>query len=263
MNNKSATRQQAIDSVVEILKECRSILFITGAGISADSGLPTYRGVGGLYEENDTEDGMPVESALSAETIVSDPSITWKYLSQIERNCRGATFNRAHEVITEMQNYFDRVWILTQNIDGFHTAAGSINTIEIHGNVFDLKCMQCDWRQTVKDYSALIIPPACPQCSAFIRPDVVLFGEMLDTNKLQLYMSELHKGFDLYVWIGTTGVFPYIQSPLYELQTTAAKAVEINPDHTVLTDDMDVKIPLGAAEALDLIWGQYGKQKNN
>ena len=257
MIKNSATHQHAINSVVEILKECTSILFITGAGISVDSGLPTYRGIGGLYENEDTEDGMPVESALSAATLDSDPSITWKYLSQIERNCRGATFNRAHEIITEMQHRFDRVWILTQNIDGFHTAAGSTNTIEIHGNVYDLKCMQCDWRQTVKDYSALKIPPTCPQCSAFIRPDVVLFGEMLDVNKLQLYRNELRKGFDLYVWIGTTGVFPYIQSPLYELQYTTAKTVEINPDHTVLTDDMDIKIPLGAAEALSLIWEQY------
>jgi len=257
MIKNSATYQHAINSVVEILRECTSILFITGAGISADSGLPTYRGIGGLYEDKDTEDGMPVESALSAATIQTDPSITWKYLSQIELNCRGATFNRAHEIITEMQHHFDRVWILTQNIDGFHTAAGSTNTIEIHGNVYDLKCMQCDWKQTVKDYSALKIPPTCPKCSTFIRPDVVLFGEMLDVDKLQLYRNELRKGFDLYVWIGTTGVFPYIQSPLYELQYTTAKTVEINPDDTVLSGDMDIKIPIGAAEALDLIWEQY------
>jgi len=235
-------------------------LFITGAGISVDSGLPTYRGVGGLYEYEDTEDGMPVESALSAATIEDNPSITWKYLSQIEKNCRGATFNRAHEVITEMQRHFDRVWILTQNIDGFHTAAGSTNTIEIHGNVYDLKCMQCNWTQTVKDYSALKPLPTCPECSAFIRPDVVLFGEMLDVDKLQLYMNELHKGFDLCVWVGTTSVFPYIQSPLYELRHTGAKAVEINPDDTVLSSDMDIKIPIGAAEALDLIWKQYQNQ---
>lgn len=249
--------QRAIHKTVDYLRVAKSILFITGAGISADSGLPTYRGIGGLYNDSDTEDGMPVESALSASTITTDPSITWKYLSQIERNCRGATFNRAHAVITEMQNHFERVWILTQNIDGFHADSGSVNTIEVHGNFHHLKCMECDWRNEVADYSGLAIPPLCPDCKAFIRPDVVLFGEMLDPDKMQVYMEELHTGFDMYFWIGTTGVFPYIQSPLFEAQMTGSKTVEINPGQTVLSGQMHVNIRLGAAQALENIWDLY------
>ncbi|MEK6845425.1 MAG: Sir2 family NAD-dependent protein deacetylase, partial [Nanoarchaeota archaeon] len=116
MNNDSG----AIAKIARLLKNCKSIMFITGAGISADSGLPTYRGIGGLYNDKLTEDGIPVEMALAGETLVRQPAVTWKYLSQIEKNCRNAKFNRGHEVITETEKCFERVWVLTQNIDGFH-----------------------------------------------------------------------------------------------------------------------------------------------
>ena len=92
--------------------------------MSADSGLPTYRGVGGLYENKDTEDGMPIEQALSGSVFRQSPEITWKYLSQIEQGTRGASHNRGHAVLAEMERHFQRFWILTQNIDGFHTTAG-------------------------------------------------------------------------------------------------------------------------------------------
>ncbi len=127
--------EQSIGKIVALLKKAGSILFITGAGTSADSGLPTYRGVGGLYEDKDTQDGIPVEMAMAGEMLDSQPTVTWKYLSQIESNCRGATFNQAHKVIAEMERCFERVWVLTQNVDGFHRAAGSKNVIEIHGSL--------------------------------------------------------------------------------------------------------------------------------
>src|SRR5918911_4177898 len=124
-----------IDQVVELLRRSRSLLFITGAGMSADSGLPTYRGVGGLYDAGETEEGFPIEAVLSGEMFRHRPGWTWKYLRQIERACRGATCNRGHVVIAEMERHFPRVWTLTQNVDGFHRAAGATNVIAIHGNL--------------------------------------------------------------------------------------------------------------------------------
>lgn len=242
-----------IHKVIELLKSCNNVLFITGAGISAESGLPTYRGIGGLYNTEDTEDGIPVEMALAGEMLAENPAITWKYLSQIEQNCRNATFNRAHEIIAEMERAFDRVWVLTQNVDGFHTAGGSRNIIEIHGNLHHLKCMKCHWRATVEDFSELEIPPKCPKCNYYVRPDVVLFGEMLPFDKLQTFQDQLQKGFDMYFWIGTTGVFPYIQSPLADAKYTGRTTVEINPDDTLLSSEVDIRIPLGATEALSQI----------
>ncbi|HPM81943.1 MAG TPA: Sir2 family NAD-dependent protein deacetylase, partial [Candidatus Anammoximicrobium sp.] len=105
-----------VDRVVDLLGDCRSLLFITGAGISADSGLPTYRGIGGLYDVDLTEDGLAIEDILSGPMIRQDPELTWKYLIQIARAARGSRYNRGHEVIAEMEQHFERVWTLTQNV---------------------------------------------------------------------------------------------------------------------------------------------------
>ena len=247
----------AITKISELLKNCKSILFITGAGISADSGLPTYRGIGGLYNDKLTEDGIPVEMALAGETLAKRPEVTWKYLSEIEQNCRQAKFNRGHQVIAEMEKHFPRVWVLTQNIDGFHHAAGSRNIIDIHGDMHKLICTRCRWRTTIKDYSEIEIPPVCPECSAIARPEVVFFGEMLPYDKLQILLRELQEGFDIYFSIGTTSVFPYIQQPILDAKALGLPTIEINPADSEVSEIVDIKLSLGAAEALDLIWQEY------
>ncbi|MFH1397759.1 MAG: NAD-dependent deacylase [Candidatus Omnitrophota bacterium] len=254
MNNNSET----ITKIAKLLKISKSILFITGAGISADSGLPTYRGIGGLYNDKLTEDGIPVEMALAGETLEKQPQITWKYLAQIENNCRKAKFNRGHEVIAEMEKHFERVWVLTQNIDGFHHAAGSRNIIDIHGNMHKLACMSCSWRDEVKDYSEIDIPPVCPRCAGIARPEVVFFGEMLPENKVAKLDWELMGGFDIYFSIGTTSVFPYIRQPMVAANHLGRPTVEINPEDTEISDLVDIKLRMRAAEALDAIWKECG-----
>lgn len=117
------SHQESVAQVAELLRKCDDLLFITGAGISAESGLPTYRGVGGLYDVDTTTEGFSIEEILSGEMLRESPQLTWKYLMQIGSACRGATFNRAHQVLAEMEERFDRVCIVTQNVDGFHSAA--------------------------------------------------------------------------------------------------------------------------------------------
>src|SRR5438132_12154589 len=102
------------------MRRARRVLAITGAGISADSGLPTYRGIGGLYESDLTEDGFPIEEALSGDMMRSRPDITWKYIYQIESSCRDRKHNAGHEALAQMQSRYERFTVLTQNIDGFH-----------------------------------------------------------------------------------------------------------------------------------------------
>ncbi|MBN1521387.1 MAG: NAD-dependent protein deacylase [Candidatus Aureabacteria bacterium] len=246
-----------IQKVAALLKSCDSILFITGAGLSADSGLPTYRGIGGLYNDKETDEGIPIEVALSGDTLSKRPELTWKYLRQIEERCRGARFNRGHEVIAEMERFFPRVWVLTQNIDGFHFAAGSRNVIDIHGDMHDLFCPNCSWRCTVEDYSKIEVPPLCPECAQIVRPDVVFFGERLPEHKLVTLSKELLIGFDIYFSVGTTSVFPYISQPIVQAKYLCRHAVEINPGETGISSFVDVKISLGAASALEKIWKEY------
>jgi len=252
--NTDTKQEDKIAQIVRLLKKSKSILFITGAGISADSGLPTYRGIGGLYNEKVTEEGIPIEMALAGETLEKQPEITWKYLSQIESNCRKAKYNRGHEVIAQMEKVFERVWVLTQNIDGFHHAAGSKNVIDIHGNMHRLLCAKCGWRKIIKDFSEIEIPPICPNCKTIARPDVVFFGEMLPEDKLTMLYQQLRRGFDIYFSIGTTSVFPYIQQPILYAKSSGRHSVEINPAQTEVSRIVDIKLNMRAAEALDKIW---------
>jgi NAD-dependent deacetylase len=254
---------EKINRVARLLKGSQSILFITGAGISADSGLPTYRGIGGLYENRLLEDGMAIETILSGTTLLNRPELTWKYISQIEKKCRGVHFNRGHEIIAEMETCFKRVWTLTQNVDGLHRAAGSRNLINIHGDIHELICTECDWNRQVKNFAGLSIPPVCPECEAPVRPDVVFFGEMLPDQGLTALSSQLEMGFDVTFSIGTSSVFPYIMQPVIMARHRGRPTIEINPDRTEISELVDIKINLSAATALDAIWKRYQENKQD
>ena len=249
--------KEAIESIVDFLVHSRHILFVTGAGISADSGLPTYRGIGGLYNAETTEDGLPIEEALSGQTMDQRPELTWKYLAQIEQTCRDARPNRAHEVIAEMEAHFERLWTLTQNVDGFHRQAGARHIIDIHGDLHHLRCTQCSFWQAVENYAELSFPPRCPRCNAILRPDVVLFGEVLPKEKLHTLYREMYEGFDMVFSIGTTSVFPYIAEPVRWAAQQKRPTVEINPGTTCVSHLVDVRLPMRAAPALDMIWNRY------
>lgn len=238
--------------IAQQMRRARRLLFITGAGISADSGLPTYRGIGGLYNDRHTEENIPIETALSGSMLATRPALTWKYLHQIEKSCRGARFNEAHAIIAAWQDKFE-VCVLTQNIDGFHRDAGSRNLIEMHGDIHDLLCTRCTYVATVPDYSQLELPPTCPQCQAPIRPRVVLFGETLPSGALQHLYRELDQGFDLVFSIGTTSIFPYIAGPVVQAHQMGVPTVEINPATTHVTHCVDYKLASGAARSLSAL----------
>jgi NAD-dependent deacetylase len=144
--------------------------------------------------------------------------------------------------------------VLTQNVDGFHRRAGSNHVIEIHGDVHKLACTRCAYRNTVEDYAALAIPPRCPDCGAIIRPEVVLFGEMLPEAAVAVFERELRRGFDLVVSIGTTSVFPYIAAPVLLARRAGRDTVEINPGTTEVSHVVGHRIRNRAAVALDAIW---------
>jgi len=235
------------------LRDSQSILFITGAGVSADSGLPTYRGIGGLYEQEETDEGIPIEAALSGAMFRRNPALTWKYIHQIERSCRDAGANRAHHAIAELERRFERVWILTQNVDGLHHAAGSRNVIDIHGDVHRLVCTRCGHRWRVRSYLGLDIPPSCPECASLVRPEVVLFGEMLPLDRTRVLQTELARGFDAVFSIGTTSVFPYIAQPVLDARRRGRLTVEINPGTSEVSHVVDYRLRTGAAAAMDAV----------
>jgi len=241
------------EEVARLCAAARRILFITGAGISADSGLPTYRGIGGLYDGNLTDEGFMIEDALSGDMLALRPEITWKYIAQIEANCRGVRPNAAHAAIAWLEAERGGVTVLTQNIDGLHRAAGSQDLIEIHGTLHRLACIECAGEFAVADYAALAIPPVCADCGGLVRPKVVLFGEALPQQPVQRLIATLETGVDLVFSIGTTSVFPYIAEPVFDALRRGVPTVEINPGESRISDAVDFRLRVGAAAAMSEI----------
>lgn len=260
--------------VADVLRDAESALFATGAGLSADSGLPTYRGVAGLYNEADTPEGLPIEAALSAGALRSNPALCWKYMGQLEAACRGSQPNAGHRAICAFCSRVPLAVVLTQNVDGLHKAADPGSDakylIDIHGDVHLLRCTGrgCRREWAVRDYSdkelsAVGLRPfalgsECLQCDCsrreLVRPDIVLFDEMLPTQKLDRLRGEMDFGFDITFAIGTTGVFPYIQAAVFDgAARRGGLTVEINPVPTILSSSCDIVIRRGAADALSEI----------
>ncbi len=250
-------QEQTIDEVVALLDPGQRLFVVSGAGMSAESGLPTYRGTGGLYNSGRTEMGMSIEELLSGQTYRRDPRLTWKYLGEIGVACEGKTFNRGHEVLAEMESSFADLCVLTQNIDGFHVAAGSRNVIEIHGDLHNLRCEECGLRKSVARFSEIVVPPHCERCGAILRPDVVLFGEMLPVEAVERLSRQWLAGFDVVFSIGTSSYFPYIAEPVWHAADRGIPAVEINLDITEVTHCATHRLDLPASVALTEIWKRF------
>ena len=249
-----------LEEVAAALRRAKRALFVTGAGLSADSGLPTYRGVGGLYDGMATAEGLPIEQVLSGDTLQRKPELTWKYLREVARACEKASFNRGHRVIAELERRLESVVVLTQNVDGFHQRAGSTQVIEIHGNLFNLRCTRCPARRRVSSIAALPPLPKC-SCGAVERPDVVLFGEYLPEQQMALLMRELEAGFDIVLSVGTSGLFPYIRLPMIRAQVYGWPSVDINPLANEMTQYARHHLPLRAAEACQALWTRLQRER--
>ena len=257
LNNPEILHQAAA-----VLKQAKRVLAITGAGISADCGLPTYRGKGGLYAGGATADGMPIEEALSGRMLSQRPELTWNHIGRIESACRGASPSAGHKALVQLASHCE-LTLLTQNIDGFHTAAGSDNVIEIHGNIYRLRCpleqAGCDHRLTVLNYAGLPLPPLCPQCNHALRPDVVLFGEMLPEPAIDRLYAAMAAEPEVVLSIGTTSVFPYIAAPVLEARRWGGVSIEINPGVTEVSAEVDFRLEAAAADVLPaLLKAAYG-----
>jgi len=250
--------ERAVDRIVQAMGRAHRLLFITGAGMSADSGLPTYRGRDGIYRaQQTTPHGLSIEQALSGPMLRTRPEITWHYLLELEKTSRHAAPNRGHQVIAEMDGYFDAVWVLTQNVDGLHQRAGSRNVLDVHGSLHALECMRCGQQTTTRDYSNLTLPPRCSECEGPIRPQIVLFEEELPYDKFSRLWYEFGAGFDLIFSIGTSSMFEYIVEPVRVGRQMGITTVEINPETTTISSEVDIKIGAGAATVLASIWERY------
>lgn len=214
-----------MENLVDTICKAKHILFVTGAGISTASGLPTYRGVGGLYNNN----LIPPEIRMSEKIFKWAPSLTWSHLHKIFKTSAAAKPNEAHVQIAKIAKFINTT-ILTQNVDGLHQDAGSLNVIEIHGSARSLVCTSCAWKDTTQDMSKLPRLPRCPICHSVARPPVVLFGGSLPRNALNQMREMYSLEPDVVFAVGTTALFPYILAPFERAAFLGKTTVVIDPE---------------------------------
>lgn len=226
------------------------IAALTGAGISAESGVPTFRGAAGLWRDHRPEE-LATPSAFQ-----TNPKLVWEFYAWRRELVSECKPNQAHLILAEIESTGEDFSIITQNVDGLHQKAGSQNVIELHGSLWKLKCTICDHRWASYDVPMTEFPPKCPRCSELARPDVVWFGEGLDQNILQKAYTAL-EGVDTLLVIGTSAlVYPAAGLPKLA-KDYGARIVEINPQETPLTNIADEVYREAATSGLNKWWLNY------
>jgi NAD-dependent deacetylase len=228
------------DSIEDQLKKAKKIVFVTGAGISQESGIPTFRGNDGLWRNYDAM------KLATIDAFYDNPKLVWEWYNERRQNIFAAEPNLGHKAITELENYSEVV-VLTQNIDGLHQIAGSSKVLELHGSVVKIKCTVCDYKDEIlAEFSD--IPPLCT-CGNILRPDVVWFGEGLPQDVWEEAIIHANSC-DIMIIAGTSLVVsPANTLPIYAKQNNAI-LIEINPEETIMTEDMDISIRSTSATAL-------------
>ncbi len=230
-----------------------TLLFITGAGVSAESGVPTYRGLGGIYNQGQVEDGYTIEEILSKSVFDHKPELTWKYIHKLEQNCRDKKPNLAHKIIKDFEKYFEVV-VLTQNIDSFHQSAGSSNVIPIHGSLNKIICPKCNAKKNDIAYETLAPVPLCSVCTAVLKPDIVLYEENIREENIHKLNLTLNKKLAAVIVIGTSSVFSYIVSPVMHMKAKNKPTLEVNLQPTYLTNVVEVSVAARASESLAFLY---------
>ncbi len=227
------------------LSAARSVTVLTGAGISADSGVPTFRGSEGLWRTFRAED------LATPEAFERDPRLVWEWYNWRRELIATKRPNPAHDAVAHMERRVGRFWLITQNVDGLHRDAGSQNLSEIHGNIWMVRCTQCGSVAENRQVPITILP-LCAGCGALLRPHIVWFGESLAAEDLRRSNDALQSS-DLCLVIGTSGlVYPAAGFASIAKQA-GAFVVEINLDPTPHTGLVDAALQGRAKDIVPLL----------
>jgi NAD-dependent deacetylase len=222
-----------------------TLTVLTGAGISADSGIPTFRGREGLWKQFKPED-LATPQAFS-----NDPRLVWEWYNWRRGLIASKSPNAGHYVIAEMEKQVSRFHLVTQNVDGLHERAGSTNPIELHGNIWKVRCTHCH-RISFNFETPLRILPTCAECGGLLRPHIVWFGEQLEEEVLEKTAAVLRQT-DLMMIIGTSGIVHPAASFAGLAKSRGAFLVEINPERTPMSQEMDITLRGKGMEILPLL----------
>lgn len=219
------------EKLLQRLKDAENVAVLTGAGVSAESGVPTFRDPGGIWEK------FRPEQLANFEAFMNDPDFVWSWYQHRREIMREVKPNKGHIVLAEMEQVFPKFELITQNIDNLHFRAGSKKIIELHGNIERNFCMKCRTFYEEIDLSEKKVLK-CEKCGGLIRPDVVWFGEMLPMNELR-NAEESAANADVFFTIGTSAeVYPAAMLPIIA-KRAGAYVVEINTKPTAISAELD------------------------
>lgn len=233
-----------INSVSSLLKSSKNLVVLTGAGVSAESGIPTFRGKDGLWKK------YRAEELATPEAFRRNPTLVWEWYNYRREIINSKKPNQGHIVLSKWENgeYFGSFTLITQNVDGLHIIAGNKNVLEIHGNIWKVRCISCGKEEFSYEVPLGEIPPKC-ECGGILRPGVVWFGESLPQDALSKSFEAL-KNADVVMVVGTSGiVYPAASMPYYAKEG-GAKVVEVNISKTPISEYADYFLKGKAGEIL-------------
>jgi len=230
------------DIMLDRIKKARWIAVLTGAGVSAESGVPTFRGENGLWKK------FKPEELANFEAFIQNPQLVWEWYQYRRKLIQEVEPNPGHYALAAMEKKAPKFTLITQNVDGLHQRAGNKNVIELHGNILRNRCVDCNRIFTELEFDLSQGVPHC-ECGGLIRPDVVWFGEMLPEEALHKAYEASEKS-DVFFSIGTSAVvYPAASLPGIA-KSHGAYLIEINPEPTPVTGIAHVSIRGKSGEVL-------------
>ena len=227
----------------------RSVVVLTGAGVSAESGIPTFRGPEGLWRSF-----RPTDLA-TPEAFRRDPALVWEWYDWRRQRIAACQPNPAHRVLAEMESVLPDFTLITQNVDGLHQAAGSRNVLELHGNIWRVRCTACGWSEEDRRVPLPEIPPHC-RCGGLLRPAVVWFGEPLPSHILEAAWEAASRC-QMMLVVGTSAVVQPAASLPIIAKRNGAYLIEVNPAETPITPLADEVLRGPAGEVLPRWWARF------
>jgi len=231
----------------EWLRAAHAVAVLTGAGISAESGIPTFRGAGGLWRQFRPED------LATPGAFAQDPRLVWEWYDWRRGLIARAEPNAGHRALVELERGKPRFTLITQNVDGLHDRAGSRHVLKVHGDIWTLRCTACDRSWTDFRPALPELPPRC-ECGALARPGVVWFGEALPVD-VWMAAEQAAGEAEVFLVVGTSAVVYPAAGLVMTAKASGARIIEINPERTPYSDDVDCCLQAPAGEALPELIG--------
>ncbi len=234
-----------LDDVVEAIVSSRFLIAFTGAGVSVESGIPSFRGRNGLWRR------FKPEELATPKAFRRNPLLIWEWYRWRMEIVFNAKPNPAHKALARLESMGLLKCVITQNVDGLHRLAGSKCVVELHGSIRRIRCIGCGYRVEI-DSPPREVPPKCPLCSSLMRPDVVWFGEPLPEDEWSRALDYACRA-DTVLVIGTSGVvYPAAYIP-YIVKEHGGVVIEVNIGDTMLTPIADYRVRGRAGEVMDEI----------